>query len=447
MQADVVIVGAELSSLSTAIAAAERGFSVVVVYAGPLGGLSADTGGNLRYFDVMTGTSHPPCQLKLFRQGLGMGGLVAVPPQTDRRLSAFFGSNYAGRISFVRTRSYDSLHADRSPGRLEAITTDEGVRIRGTYFLDMDPESRVAEKSGIPMDINTPHLSYGVVFDVAGLTEPCWEALKGHELIQPEQIMRLAGVIPEVLHASQRASHSRERLTKELARDFTHVYDTYAYGYCALAQGFDFYMQCRELVEPSDDLRWLNERRCMSGFNISKQPRAATFNSVSYRLAKNILQHSHSLHDDDFAPIRRTEIPALQAYLHYVTGSDLLRVRMPNQFYVRKATAFFSTLHPYQPSEFNLPPSTPFHTHYLMDLRDLSPRDNYGWRIVVRNMAISKGKYFWECRPSATYTRIQNLFLVNKCAATPAFFGGQRIEGNQINLGAALIESLAPPGR
>jgi hypothetical protein len=42
-------------------------------------------------------------------------------------------------------------------------------------------------------------------------------------------------------------------------------------------------------------------------------------------------------------------------------------------------------------------------------------------------------------------TTVDNLYLVNRSAATPIFYGGQRIEGNQINMGAALIASFGAP--
>jgi len=46
-------------------------------------------------------------------------------------------------------------------------------------------------------------------------------------------------------------------------------------------------------------------------------------------------------------------------------------------------------------------------------------------------------KAFLGARASATETRVDNLFLVNKDGVTPAFSCGQRILGSQINMGAA----------
>jgi len=439
---EIVIVGGELSSICTAVAAADAGFSVVLVYAGPLGGLSSDTGANLRFFDIMPHTSHPDCQHKVFFEGLGVHTYPSIPSGTDMRLKAYLHRCYANTITLVHTGSYDSTHVAVVGNSVDSILTDEGVRVKGQYYLDMEPESRLAEKAGIPMDVNTQHLSCGMVFDVNGLRKSDIPFLKGHSRIQPEAIMRLTGVRADQVSVSPDATRSLSSLQRKLARDFFRDGLEYTYGYRGLAQGFDFYMRCIGIVRPGKSIKWLNSCRKVSGFNIAIHPDSGTFNSVSYTFKKNILQHSHSLLDAEYAPIRNVEIPMLERYLRYVTGNTLLTVRMPGQFYVRKATAFFKTSAPYTKDEFNHDPTTPFYTCYPMDLRDLQPRDPYGWHIVEHYVAQARGKNRWDCRPQSTSTSIINLYLLNKCSVTPAYFGGQRIEGNQINMGAALVQML-----
>jgi hypothetical protein len=136
-------------------------------------------------------------------------------------------------------------------------------------------------------------------------------------------------------------------------------------------------------------------------------------------------------------------MPALNDYLCYVTGDSGLSLQIPHELYVRKSTAFFELLHPYQDSEFNGRIATKFYTFYPMDLRGLHERDPFGWKIVQGFRADAHGKHFWGARASATETRVDNLFLVNKDGVTPAFSGGQRILGSQINMGAALVAALS----
>ena len=444
---DVVVIGAELSSLSTAVQAAERGLHVVVLYAGPLGGMSADTGGNLRYFDVQGSTSHPIGQTRLWHDGLGVKAWVSIPPDTDSRLRAFLVGNYAGRIDLVNTKSYDSLWVVKAGDKIQQINTLEGVAVRAPWFVDGDPESRVAEKAGVPYILDTPHMSDGMTFDVHHIDSDTFDQLGTDDKVQPRAIEELVGVTPEQVSADKTAAGLLKKLKVNIDNDFFVTGSNHAYGYCGLAMGFGFYMACKAIKEPSDDLAWLNGRRYVSGFNIARFGDQASFNSISYRFLKNWLQHSHSLETDPtFAPIVRTEIPALQAYLRYVTGSDRIEVRMPPQFYVRGATAFFKLLHPYTDGEFNGPKTGPYYTRYPMDLRDLFPRDAASWAVVMAYVKEAKGKNFWTARASAAETTVSNLLLVNKCGLTPTFSGGQRTEQSAINLGAAVADELAKRG-
>ena len=115
---------------------------------------------------------------------------------------------------------------------------------------------------------------------------------------------------------------------------------------------------------------------------------------------------------------------------------------MPSQFYVRKSTAFFKTLHPYERDEFNHKATTRYYKTYPMDLRDLQERDPDGWKRVNHYTRVAKGMRHWDCRASAAETQIPNFYVICKCGITPTFSGGLRIEQNQINMGAAVVAGL-----
>jgi len=446
-KADIAIVGGELSALCTAVEAADAGYDVAVVYAGPLGGVASDEGANLRYFDVMRQTSHPAGQKKIWSY-LKVPGYCALPANLSRKLERFFQERYFQKVQLIKTRSYDDLSAVVRSGRVVEAVTAEGTAVRAERFIDMDPEARLAEKCGLPRDTDTQHLSYGLVFDLKGIRPQDWNPLGDRARVTPEAIAKLAGADLGAVSRDRASLASLKTLRKHNAKGRNLVGASYRLGYQALAQGFDFYMRCLGSRDPQNKkLAWLNSRRCVSGFNIATFYKdAATFNSVSYKFRQSILQHSHSLTRDPlFEPIRSVEMPALQAYFRWVSGNPKLTVRMPEQLYVRRASAFFPTRQPYQKAEFNKTPTAPFHTFYPMDLRDLHPRDPYSWPIIERYVKLAKHSHLWDCRPSAAMTDLANLYLVNRSAVTPVFYGGQRIEGNQINMGAALVASFGKP--
>lgn len=447
VRADIAIVGGELSALCTAVEAADAGYDVAVLYAGPLGGVASDEGANLRYFDVMRLTSHPNGQKKIWNY-LKVPGYCALPANLSPKLERFFRDRYWQRVQLIPTQSYDDLSVRVRSGRvLEALTT-EGTAVRAGRFIDMDPEARLAEKCGLPRDTDTPHLSYGLVFDLKGLRPQDWERLGDRARVTPEAVAKFAGADLKSVAQDRAALASLKALRKFNAKARNQIAGSYRLGYQALAQGFDFYMRCLGSRDPGNKkLAWLNARRCVSGFNIATFYKdSATFNSVSYKFRQSILQHSHSVARDPlFEPIRSVEAPALEAYFRWVSGNPNLKVRLPAQLYVRRASAFFPTREPYRKAEFNRPPATPFHTFYPMDLRDLHPRDPYSWPVIERYVKLAKHSRLWDCRPTAAMTELENLYLVNRSAVTPVFYGGQRIEGNQINMGAALVASFGKP--
>ncbi len=447
VDAQIAIVGGEMSALCTAVEAADQGYEVAILYSGPLGGISADNGANLRYFDVMPKTSHPIGQKKIWRY-LKVPGYCALPTGLSKKLEKFFNEKYWKNVQLIKTSSYDDMVARMGSRNLKEIDTPEKISVRADLFIDMDPESRLAEKCGIKMTTDTPQLSYGLVFDLVGIQDKDWKPLGDRKLVAPEAIAKRAGVDLAKIETNNAAFDSMRLLRKENARSYNLVGNSYRLGYTALAQGYDFYMRCLGVARPSDkNLAWLNAHRCVSGFNISSNPKdIATVNSISYKIKQSILQHSHSLSEgSQFKPIRECEIPSLQRYFRWVTGNGKLTVRMPEQLYVRRASAFFETDDPYVKAEFNKPSKSPYHTYYPMDLRDLHPRDQLSWPFIKDYVKKAKFSHFWDCKPSATRTAIENLFLVNRSAATPIFYGGQRIEGNQINMGAALIASFGLP--
>jgi hypothetical protein len=274
------------------------------------------------------------------------------------------------------------------------------------------------------------------VFDLLHLRPADYMAMRSHERDTPEALLRWMGIA----ECPPRARASMARLERDLKSDVTRVYTNSSLGYKALADGFDFVMQCR-----SDVPKWLNERRICTGFNISHLSASANVNSLSYRLDDVVLQHAHSLsREARFRAIVTTELSGLADYFRYITGNTALRVRFPDQFYVRRPTAYFPTRYPYRAEEFTRTPRTKWWMAYSLDFRGLAPRDVYDEPLMRRIKANGYGMRRWDCRPSSCDTSIPNLFLLNKCSMTPEYSGGLRIVQNLVNTGQAWVESTYP---
>lgn len=448
---DVAIIGGELSSITTAMAAADAGYKVGLVVAGPMGGLSSDSGGNMRYFDYYPPTPRSAAQQRLFKEGLGVQGQVSLPPHMTTRLERFLANNYAGRIEVITTRSYDSMSVERNEDAIGSVVLAEGVAVTAGRFLDMDPECRLGEKAGVEVDVDTPTLSYGMVFDVIGIDDQTWANWADPRRSSPGAIMAHCGVTLDQVRADPDASKVLDTLIRMRSKDRVVVRQDFRYGFSSLGEGYHFSMICRALAgDRSEALQWLNKRRVTSGFNVAINGDRGTFNSISYLFNRSFLQHSHSLTNDEiFAPIRNLEIYALQSYLRWVADNPDLRVRMPEQFYVRRSTAFFLTAQPLRRYEENTKGSGLF-TCYSMDLRDLRSRDKTGAGVVNSYIDEARHVGYWPNRASMSATKIRNLYLINKCSATPRYSGGMRIEQNQMNQGAAVVKELVremPPAR
>ena len=444
----LAVVGGELESVIIAMAAADHGWPVALVYAGPLGGLCSDTGGNLRYFDGEPFLPRPQAQSRLFRDALGMAAhnYCALPRDISARLERYLRGSYARSITLVPTRSYNSLHVEVRGERIAGVVTEEGLRVAADAFIDTDPEARVGEKAGLTPSMVTPNLSYGLVFDVDGLREPDWAHLPTK--LTPERVCALAHTSTAALPVGSAARHSADTMRHLATSEQTHVFSTTRFGYSTLAEGFNLYMQCRGLHDTDPELRWLNAARCTSGFNISLSGGRATFNSVSYHLVASVLQEDHDLRTDDrLRALMRIERPALESYLKSFFQDRNVRVLFPPQFYVRKASALFAMAHPYGSPDFLAtmprPGSVGLWMSYAMDLRDLRPRDEIERASMADFEGFAGGRRTWRCRGSATKTAFENLYLCNKSAMPARYYGGMRILQNLISTGVALVGDLA----
>lgn len=438
LTADLAIFGGELEAVTTAMAAAKHGAKVVIITDAALGGLSSDLGGNLRYVDGIDSVPRTPSQLELFK-AIGMEGHVAMPAQTDQRISRHLTDRYAKSISVLRVRSLTDLAVTKSGSELATVSTDQGVKVQARRFLDMDPECRLGEQAGLPMTVDVPNMAYGIVFDILHMKRSDWESLRSHDLITPEAIFAATGSRP----TTSLAKASEARLRRDLRRDKTLVYSTSSLGYVALADGFDLWMNLR-----ANTPRWLNERRICTGFNIAHFDDSANVNSVSYRLDEVILQHAHSLtREKRFADLVNAELAGLADYMRYVTGNSEVRVRFPAQFYVRRPTANVRTLTGYRLADFTRKPRTRWWMAYGMDYRGITPRDKWDVQFIRALTQDGYGTKRWDCKPETCSTAIPNLFVLNKCSVTPEFSGGLRIVQNLINTGQAWVEKTIAPSR
>lgn len=439
---DVLVIGGELESITTAMRAADQGMSVTMVYSGPLGGLSSDAGGNMRYFDGVGEAPRTQVHTRLFRDGLGMesDNLWSIPNNTDGKLSSYLSRNYPG-IRLVQTASYDSTHVEVESGMVNSVLTDEGVKVNAKYVIDTEPESRTAEKIGIPETIETPAIGYGMVFDVKGFDNKTLDQLGRNQNFSPEKVMQMADVDDSVLQNPD-VKVAYDELRSSMSGGHSEA-GYMAWGYQAVSKAYAFYMRCLEANPQTPDrkkIAELNNLRKTSGFNIALRDGEATFNSLSYSFNRTIMQHDHDLYrDSEFKLLRDIEIPSLQNFLQMASGDGGLQVVMPHQLYVRQATASYETVAPYEQSDFTNKPNGLWMT-YPMDLRDVD-RGRIGSDRALDKMPIT-GKTAWSIRPDASETAIPNYFAVSRSAMPSQYVGALRILQNLIGQGVAVIDHI-----
>lgn len=455
-RADVAVVGGELESVVAAMIAADAGFRVLLLYAGPLGGLSSDAGGNLRYFDGSQTAPRPAAQRRLMHEGLGMttDNLWALPDSVSARLQQYLEKRYGARIRVLPTRSYNSLLVEREGGGISGIQTEEGAWIRADRYLDTDPEARLSEKAGLSLDLETPSLAAGLVFNVQGLALEGWRRLDSFHRRSPGEIASLAGAAASPAPGKP-TTEALEKLRRVRSRDRPRRTRHTAYGYSTLGEAFHLFMlsKAERLAEREGPgrrlaaIRSLNEVRVTSGFNVSLNGSPA-FNSLSYRFPVPLLQHDHEISEERFRAFREVEGPGIQEFLRRVTGNPGLVVRLPRQFYVRKASAFVRTRWSYSASAFRSGSLSGWWMSYPMDFRGLQPMDRgEAYQLRALFFGGSLGRPAWRCLPETSVTEVSNLWSINKCSVTPRYFGGLRILQNLINTSAALVESWKPTAR
>ncbi len=448
VHAYVLVVGGELEAVTTAIEAADKGLTVALLFARPLGGLSTDSAGNMRFFDGVQEAPKTAVQQKLLHDGLGMSAdnQWALPQGVSDKLQTYLSSSYPG-IRLIPTRSYDSMHIDYNGDEIVAVTTEEGIKVAGKEVIDMDPESRLAEKVGLPATFEMPNMATGLVFDVQGLGQADFKDLSQSTTVSPERILQICDISPQQAESDPTVLYAIKHMELASKKEKTYFNPHTAYGFDNVGTGFDLYMHLQELKEVNAERRAtlhdLNRMRNMDGFNMAFSDHQATINSLNYNLPKAIQQHSHNIaHDSSLAPFRDVEIPLLQRYFGSISSKPV-SIRIPDQFYVRKAALAYQTLHQYSESDMSGHRSDLWMT-YPMDVRGTRPLDRYDHAADQVHAAAKKiGLAAWDINPYTTITSISNLYLNNKSSLSPKFVGNLRIIQNLIGTGVALVDKIA----
>lgn len=443
VKVDVAVFGGEIESVTMAIALANTGRTVALVYDGVLGGLCSDTGANLRYWDGMPDVPRPPAQQELF-EALGVKGAVAIPIGVEKEITKLINQKYKDKILLKPVISLDPVRIKKS-GPIEHVDLDSGVQINAGMYLDTDPECRIGELAGLGYSVETPNLSYGLVFDLVSMKPEDWTGLRDLKRVTENAIEAMAGVSVDRKKSTGKLRESLLKLQECNSTDFVKVFSNSSFGYKSLAEGFNTYMQLKAVRTTSPELDWLNEHRVTSGFNMSRFPHSANLNSISYSFDETLLQNGHSLSKDPrWKELFAIEAQGMREYFRAISGNFDLDIRLPEQFYVRRSTAFFPTRSPYSETDFTEKPTSKWWMDYPMDLRDIRFRDKYE-KLAYDKMVAAKPKiHRWNCRGATIETTIPNLYILNKCSVTPNFSGGLRILQNLINTGQDWVDHLPP---
>lgn len=443
--ADIVILGGELESITTAIHAADAGKSVILLWSGALGGVSSDTGANMRYFDYAD-VAVTPGQQKLMQVALSMTpeNKWAIPADTSARLLTYLKNSYPD-IELIQTKTYDTLLVKKSVN-LASMLTEEGVQVSAESFIDSTPEAVLAEKSSLPVSMETPHLGYGMVFTVKGLDQATLIAMNKSPLLNPDTMLKSLGVSLEAVKTAGQLMQSYSALKALSGTTDTWSPNQHAsFGFHRLGKSYDFFMRLLELRSPDTELALLNKDRVPDAFNVSFSGGDATLNSLSYRTFKGspkaVRQNAHDIHvDPEFSLIRDIEIPSLQKFLQRLAGKDL-QIITPKELYVRKS--HFSVQTPFEPADAVITePSADLTMRYPIDVRAATAIDSYDkTREKIAALQEQYPKVIeWTIQADQARTDIPNLYVISKNATDPHFSGCLRIMQNLMGVGYKVIE-------
>jgi len=441
--ADILIAGGELESLAAAIRAAKEGKKVILLYQGALGGLSSDSGGNMRYFDAVDVETTEE-QSELLHKALGMppDNLWSIPDNASEKLLSYLEENYPS-ISLVKT-NLDALHIEKENERISAVITQEGIKIIPSVVLDTDPEAVISEKAGLPLTIETPNLAYGCVFDLEGIDASTIEKLKNPEALEPKNIFRLLGInsVEEFLASHPELKDLSKKLEKDRYKD-TKSNRYIAWGFVGLAEAYKLYMAALEALSvgpQKEALAKLNSQRIVDGFNVAfHENNKATFNSLSYRFEKVIRQGRHNTSQ---FPLVITDAYYFEDFLRKLSENNNVKIRLPKELYVRQSTFSILTIHPYNREDFfNLDPNS-LMMSYPLDARGETARhpwDEAGARVYEEASQIENPS--WNIKPQSAATEIPNLFVVSKNSIPPSF-PCFRIIQNLIGTAVLVVKNL-----
>jgi hypothetical protein len=346
IKGDVVIIGNELESIVGAISAAKQGKVVILVYDGPLGGLSSDKGGNMRYFDFVSSATITPEMRELF-EALEMtkpGKQNVIPNGVEEKLLTLL-QKYPN-IKLIKTRTFNSILVRVENNKILSIKTEEGREIEAEKYIDSTPDGVLAIKAGVPFTIETLNLAYGAVFDLKHLTKTDLEKLGNIDI---DEVLQISGVTLEEVIAHKELKTFYEEL-KNTPRG-ANVYKFYTrWGYQFLAKAFKFYLKAKALKNPSDLLlQKTAEETIVDGFNVairdSEIGYEATFNSLSFNSDKSYHQGDHNvLTDNDFLfQIVRRSLLEFEEFIKKLIGNHI-EIRIPEELYVRGQTIAFNNL-------------------------------------------------------------------------------------------------------
>jgi len=449
---DILIIGAEIESLTTAMHAATAGHQVTLLYSGPLGGIASDKGANMRYFDHMS-EAVTFKQKELFQKVFRMEAknAWAIPKGIDVRIERYFFRHYPS-IRLIKTDSYRTIEVGMQEGKIAFVRTAEGQEIAPRSVIDTSPSGSVASQTSIPRTLDTPHLGYGLVFDITGIAQKDFTHLYvDAKPLDLEAIMMFAGVTSDMVKGAGHLAAKIQRYQQlSNSRDIAHAGPYVSFGFKRIGYAYDLYMHFLALHDGDHQLHQLNQDRIPDGLNIAFRGQTATCNSLSYRTFQGSMrpqfQNEHNLHtDEQFTSLRDREIPALEEFLQKLFSNPSIEVHLPEQLYVRKAHVAYQTLHKPELTDFQYD-GAGLAAKYPNDVRSMTPR--YQGDTLQHSIAEIQAKVRelrWKIDPRSAMTEVPNLYLLSKSAFPPLYSGAMRIQQNLIGLGYMTVEHITNP--
>ena len=446
---DLTVVGNGPEMVAAAIAAADLGKSVTLMY--EEGALGGDLRHN-RYADF--NGQETEAQHKMRVNGLKMEGHTAVPAHAHENLFHYLSTSYAHAIHLVEIPTFKALHVDKNHGAPSVITAD-GRRFEQANLLD-GTSGELAEKIGMSIE-PAPNQAFGIPVSVAG------EGVNKQSMVRANMRLGSKEGILEALKINDQwlSEHPTiARAVEEILNQHEVVANpdpSVLYGLSRFAKTYHLRMEVAAIQaherghkKEAAELDSLNQIRDVQGFNIALSPNSTgdgqemVLNGFNYKWGNDSrlsVQTGAKLAEPRFA-VLKTETAAINEYFQDTVSKDAVATPAP-ELYVRQDVHIINPFAELQKSDFDTEGVDPqWQLSARIDQRGLAPRSGHDKNYFYLANTDTDTVRHWAAASHTACTPIDHYFIVNKENTGRNTFGLQRLQQPLITTAVKTVHDL-----